>query len=149
MDLISKKEALQKGLKKYFTGIPCKHNHLCERLVVDRHCIECKRQKDRNSKRKGDRHTKQSVLNRRPYFYEANAHRRFFKKLATPKWADRNAIREIYKKRSQISEETGILHHVDHIVPLQHDLVCGLHVEWNLQIITATANHIKSNRFKI
>ena len=36
---------------------------------------------------------------------------------------------------------------VDHIVPINHPLVCGLHTEDNLQIVTANYNHFKSNYF--
>jgi hypothetical protein len=41
---------------------------------------------------------------------------------------------------------TGVRHSVDHEVPLQHALVCGLHVPWNLSISTLEANMAKGNR---
>jgi 5-methylcytosine-specific restriction endonuclease McrA len=68
---------------------------------------------------------------------------------ATPPWADMDAIRAIYEECSRITAETGVEHHVDHIVPLRHPKVCGLHVHWNLQIITAEENVRKSNRFVV
>ena len=39
------------------------------------------------------------------------------------------------------------LHHVDHVVPINHPLVCGLHVPWNLQVLTGPDNVRKSNSF--
>lgn len=38
-DIISRKEALAKGLKRYFTGKPCKHGHISERTISG--CVEC------------------------------------------------------------------------------------------------------------
>ena len=41
MEIISRKEAKQKNLKRYFTGKPCLRNHIAERLVSTKSCIEC------------------------------------------------------------------------------------------------------------
>ncbi len=75
--------------------------------------------------------------------------RRATKLNATPVWADLGKIQQIYTLCKQISETTGVLHHVDHVVPLQGRRVCGLHVESNLRIISATENISKSNNFLI
>lgn len=64
----------------------------------------------------------------------------------TPAWADRDAILAIYERAKVIERETGIKQHVDHIVPLRHDLVCGLHCEANLRVIPAAENFAKGNR---
>lgn len=56
---------------------------------------------------------------------------------------DNNKIEEIYSLRIKISEETGILHHVDHIIPLSKG---GKHIPTNLQIIPATENLRKGSK---
>lgn len=69
------------------------------------------------------------------------------KKLATPTWANKAIIRAFYKTARDISLSTGVKHHVDHVIPLQHELVCGLHCETNMRIISATDNLTKRNIF--
>jgi 5-methylcytosine-specific restriction endonuclease McrA len=59
---------------------------------------------------------------------------------ATPPWADKKAIAAVYRECLEIQIKTGIPHHVDHIVPLRGKIVSGLHVHWNLRVITATEN---------
>jgi hypothetical protein len=41
--IISRAEARALGLKRYFTGEPCKHGHVAERWVSGRVCVECAR----------------------------------------------------------------------------------------------------------
>lgn len=60
-------------------------------------------------------------------------------KKATPSWANEFAIRQFY-----LACPEGMT--VDHIVPLRGKTVCGLHVEWNLQYLTASENSRKHNK---
>ena len=75
-----------------------------------------------------------------------NARRRKTK-IATPTWADFNAIRTRYKERATMERLTGVRHDVDHVIPLCGDNVCGLHVAANLRVILARDNRRKSNHF--
>lgn len=68
-------------------------------------------------------------------------------KNATPTWANMVEIRDLYHKARETSKITGIPHEVDHVVPLQGKNVCGLHVEYNMQVIPASENRTKSNTF--
>jgi hypothetical protein len=58
----------------------------------------------------------------------------------TPPWADLDAILQIYSNRPDGYE-------VDHIIPLQGELVSGLHVPSNLQYLTKSENSTKHCRF--
>ena len=104
-----------------------------------------------NNAEKQKKYTKNYTLNNKdkikeyhlknPHTQKAiTAKRRALKLKATPKFANLNKIKEIYKNCPK-----GYV--VDHIVPLQGKIVCGLHVEYNLQYLTKLENSSKSNRF--
>lgn len=68
---------------------------------------------------------------------------------ATPRWltrAQKSQIRQIYQIAITMSQTTGEQYVVDHIVPLRSEEVCGLHVPWNLRVITQEENLKKSNK---
>lgn len=76
------------------------------------------------------------------------AKRRAKKHNATPTWANSFFIRESYSLAKLRTKTTGIKWEVDHIIPLVSPVVCGLHVEHNLQVIPASANRIKGNKLE-
>ena len=68
---------------------------------------------------------------------------------ATPKWLSveqKMEIRLKYRLAIELSRATGVRHAVDHEIPLQGEDVCGLHVPWNLRVITQDDNLKKSNK---
>lgn len=72
--------------------------------------------------------------------------RRATKLNATPVWANKSAIDAFYETAEGLNMLLGEWHHVDHIVPLKSKIVCGLHVEHNLQVLTMSDNISKGNR---
>ena len=75
------------------------------------------------------------------YFAERTAARRAGLEKATPVWADRTALAIIYAEAAAQKKT------VDHVIPLKHKLVCGLHVPWNLQLLSLSENCRKHNKW--
>jgi len=68
---------------------------------------------------------------------------------ATPPWVTKEQklqIRQLYLEAQRLTKLTGERYVVDHIVPLLNDSVCGLHVPWNLRVMTQEENLRKSNK---
>ena len=81
-----------------------------------------------------------------------NKHRRTKHKQATPKWLTQEhkaQIKQFYLDAMLVSKVTGVPYAVDHIVPLRGELVSGLHVPWNLAVITREENSKKSNKINL
>lgn len=145
MDVIIRKDAKLLGLKWYFTGKTCKHGHVAKRRVDDCVCLECKKIKDiRSAKTEGRKeYRKNNPEKSAKYsrFYLWQRHQ------ATPHWYETDLIKQIYLKRNELSKLWDVDLHIDHIVPLQAENVCGLHCWDNLQILEASLNLSKSNIF--
>lgn len=67
---------------------------------------------------------------------------------AMPKWVDREALKAVYMEAVLKQEAEGVPYEVDHEVPIRGRNVSGLHVPWNLKIITAVENARKGNKHK-
>lgn len=100
---------------------------------------------------------KRHHLEKSKQWYEQNRHRKLETTnarekrcvLATPTWADRELIKELYALAQKLTEQTGVPHEVDHVIPLQGNEVSGLHVPDNLQVITRDENRRKANKYEV
>lgn len=75
----------------------------------------------------------------------ATARRRAAKICASPSWALAKDIKPFYVLAASMTKKYRIKTTVDHVVPLQSPLVCGLHCAANLSIQTDSLNKRKGN----
>src|ERR1035437_8848022 len=99
----------------------------------------------KNNKEKSDQNKRKWEKNNPGKMNAKTAKRRAAKLQATPKLtkAQHKEIQAFYIEAVRLTNTTGISHEVDHIIPLQGKTVSGLHVPWNLQILTASENASK------
>lgn len=79
----------------------------------------------------------------RAHYVQYNSIKRLRLKQAQPLWSSKEDLLDVYKEAQCFGLE------VDHIIPLTHKLVCGLHVWDNLQLLSRSENAQKSNQFII
>jgi hypothetical protein len=153
----------EKNLSDFYKAKTCKDGHhsyckTCHNIrTKNKYYEKHAENRVRLSKYYEDNHEKEKAARREHYqknksMYLFNFYKREERlKEATPTWLTDlmlSEIKQLYKQRQELSESTGIEYHVDHIVPIQGENVCGLHVPWNLQIITAEENLKKSNKYE-
>ena len=143
MEVISRKQASQNGLVRYYTGKLCKNLHLSERFTSSGGCIDCivgKVSAWRASNREA--HNARNEEYRRKNLPKAVARMQKYRAVkmnAMPQWVNVSELRNIYENCPKGFQ-------VDHIVPLRGENVSGLHVPWNLQYLTPQDNQRKSNK---
>lgn len=198
LHIIPRQVAIERGLPRYFTGVPCLSGHLLERSTAGKKCPQCRRDLQRKVNATPEKKASRAEYDRlrwendrdrlvaknRRYYSEnrdevnaqkreywvanldrmraankewrsqnphvirhLNASRKKQIKQATPPWADKAAILAVYAEADRLTKLTGVEHHVDHIVPIKGELVCGLHVHQNLRPLPWRENISKKNKF--
>jgi hypothetical protein len=94
--------------------------------------------------KKGIKYLKKKQLKYQKFTNARTAKYRAKKLDATPSWLSVEQLTQI--KQFYVNCPKG--YEVDHIIPLQGENVCGLHVPWNLQLLSVSQNRSKSNKLK-
>ncbi len=129
----NKSEAGQKAKREYYE----KNRAAVIEKAANRSPEERRAARNRHKERNPDLYKELVSLRRRRF------------RQATPKWLtpeDKLEIRLKYRLAIEMTRRTGVRYAVDHIVPLLGDTVSGLHVPWNLEVITQEENLKKSNK---
>ena len=140
----SEKKRRELGCKK-LVRVSKEHTRLRQR-EWDRRNSKDKYQKAKS--KEGYRESRQRSYQKNKASYVTRAYNRYMKrKQHTLKNVTYKDLQVFYEEARKLTEETGIVHNVDHIIPIKNDLVCGLNVPWNLQILTEFENKSKKNKF--
>jgi len=132
----NKSEAGQKAKRDYYS----RNRDAVIARASARPAEEKRRLKNNHKKQNSDYYKTLVSLRRRRY------------RDATPPWLTREQkaeIRQLYQIAITMTRTTGERYAVDHIVPLYSESVCGLHVPWNLRVITQEENLKKSNKLPL
>jgi hypothetical protein len=167
--MFTKEKSVSDGFSRWCK--PCKKEHK-DAWYVRNAESECKKamkyhyenydkNKEKISERviKWQRENKEKYAEKSKRCYERTKHNKFayeaFKRAArrnaVPKWIGeelKQEIQKFYVEARLKTRDTGTKYEVDHIVPLKGEKVCGLHVPWNLRVITQFENRSKQNRFE-
>lgn len=92
-------------------------------------------------------YAKRVKLEKREFYTQLQRLREAKRMQAMPKWANREVMNAIYREARRLEKADGVKRHVDHVIPLVHPMVSGLHCEFNLRIISASENMAKKNSF--
>jgi len=122
-------------------------NNTEQRAKTQKKSVAKRRAGGRDVNKPSREYNKRNPEYKRFYASQRKAH----VKRATPSWltdSQKAHIKRTYKLAQTIRDATGLDYHVDHIIPLRGENVCGLHVPENLRVLRADLNLSKSNIYK-
>lgn len=129
----------------------CKNNLNLEYSLKNKEkIIRYKAEWVRRNPEKHARATSNWAKRNRSKMNKRDASRRALEINCQPKWLsaiELAQIQEMYDVAAAVSIQTGIKHEVDHIHPIHGVGYNGLHVPWNLQIISRSENRSKANKY--
>lgn len=163
---MTRAEALEAGLTRYFTGVPCKHGHVSERIVSNKGCLECLQQgsvalRKRNVEKERQRIREKYARNKERYkeivrawqaknsgkvllYRKATFHNRRSRQEGGMSSAELSAwMKAQGKKCYWCGTRCAKSFHIDHYVPLVRG---GAHVAENLVIACPACNMSKNAR---
>ena len=126
---------------------PCKRGHLSERYKNGA-CKQCDRERVRAPRKRNISREKRGVYKRNHYARHSAKvlawNRAYNHKKDWPMTdVEKLLCQYRYEDAQRQTIETGVQHHVDHIWPLAKG---GPHLPWNLQVLTAAENILKSDK---
>ena len=137
------------GLEKAFEQF---HKAKKEKDGFQAYCKDCKTEYQKNNAKKHNLSAKIWRKNNPDKRAATHAKRRAEKLQATPQWLTKEQFLQIegfYKLAKLMEKQLGGKYDVDHIVPFNGSNVSGLHVPWNLQVLTKKENIKKSNKYMV
>jgi 5-methylcytosine-specific restriction endonuclease McrA len=157
MNRITRTEARKKGLTHFFTGVPCTKGHLEKSYVSSGACVTCTAERSQKSYAKNKEYYRNKSREYRrlhpskniagySYTKEGKNRHKFIPSCLTEE--DFEKMDRLYLKARAYTIICGHRYVVDHILPLcSSDLFNGLHVPWNLQIVSEKTNLSKDKHY--
>ena len=140
--IMTRREAVKRGLHTYYTGKPCKNGHDSPRYVSHYHCMQCAR--DGSMSFYND--NKESISTWRKAYNRRDRKKTNARNYVRNKRVRHATLPGFYKVLKQIHYNCPEGYVVDHIEPIKGKDRSGLNVPWNLQYLPYLENAKKGNK---